>query len=38
MDNSVSSPIRLEEFWAYQVVVLADQISRHTLELSLIHI
>jgi len=32
MDNAASSPIRLEEFWAYQVVVLADQISRHTLE------
>ena len=32
MDNSVSSPIRLDEFWPYQVVVLADQISRHTLE------
>ena len=32
MDSSTTSPIRLEEFWAYQVVVLADQISRHTLE------
>ena len=36
MDSSPLSPIRppihLEEFWAYQVVVLADQVSRHTLE------
>ena len=32
MDNFGSSPIRLDEFWPYQVVVLADQISRHTLE------
>ena len=35
MDTSPSSPIRppihLDEFWAYQVVVLADQVSRHTL-------
>jgi len=32
MDSSASSPIRLDDFWAYQVVVLADQVSRHTME------
>ena len=28
-----SSPINLDSFWAYQVVVLADQVSRHTMEI-----
>ncbi len=32
MDNSSSTHIDLDNFWAYQVVVLADQISRYTLE------
>lgn len=32
MDNSPPSRIGLDNFWAYQVVVLADQISRYTLE------
>ena len=32
MDNSPSNPIKLENFWAYQVVVLADQVSRYNLE------
>jgi len=31
MDNA-SSPINLDSFWAYQVVVLADQVSRYTME------
>jgi len=26
-------PIRLDDFWAYQVVVLADQVSRFTLDI-----
>lgn len=33
MDSSSSAPIALDDFWAYQVVVLADQISRYTLEI-----
>ena len=32
MDNSPPSRIGLDNFWAYQVVVLADQISRHTMD------
>jgi len=32
MDN-VSSPINLDSFWAYQVVVLADQVSRYTMDI-----
>lgn len=28
-----SSPINLDSFWAYQVVVLADQVSRYTMEI-----
>ena len=31
MDNPHASRIDLDNFWAYQVVVLADQISRYTL-------
>ena len=33
MDNSTPSRIRLDNFWAYQVVVLADQVSRYTLDI-----
>ena len=33
MTSQSTSPIRLDEFWAYQVVVLADQVSRYTLEI-----
>ena len=29
--NNASSPINLDSFWAYQVVVLADQVSRYTM-------
>ena len=32
MDSSPSTHIDLDNFWAYQVVVLADQVSRYTLE------
>jgi len=32
MDSSPTTHIELDNFWAYQVVVLADQISRYTLE------
>lgn len=32
MDNSTPSRIGLDNFWAYQVVVLADQVSRYTLD------
>ena len=32
MENSPSTHIELDKFWAYQVVVLADQVSRYTLE------
>ena len=31
MDDETNAHIELENFWPYQVVVLADQISRHTL-------
>ena len=31
MDDETNAHIELEYFWPYQVVVLADQISRHTL-------
>jgi len=31
MDEKSTAHIELENFWPYQVVVLADQISRHTL-------
>jgi len=30
MDETFDNYFRLDEFWPYQVVVLADQISRHT--------
>ena len=33
MDTSSPPPIRLDEFWAYQVVVLADKVSRYTLDI-----
>ena len=33
MDNTSSTRIELDNFWAYQVVVLADQISRYTLDI-----
>jgi DNA-binding MarR family transcriptional regulator len=33
MDNASSPRIGLDSFWAYQVVVLADQVSRYTLEI-----
>jgi DNA-binding MarR family transcriptional regulator len=33
MELQAPSPIRLDDFWAYQVVVLADRVSRHTLEI-----
>lgn len=32
MDTPANPPISLDDFWAYQVVVLADQVSRYTLE------
>lgn len=32
MDKNAAPPIRLDNFWAYQVVVLADQVSRYTLD------
>jgi DNA-binding MarR family transcriptional regulator len=32
MDN-VTPPINLDRFWAYQVVVLADQVSRYTMDI-----
>ena len=32
MDINSPNRIGLDSFWAYQVVVLADQISRHTLD------
>ena len=32
MDSSPSTHIDLDNFWAYHVVVLADQVSRYTLE------
>jgi DNA-binding MarR family transcriptional regulator len=32
MEKTSPPPIRLDSFWAYQVVVLADQVSRYTLE------
>ena len=32
MNSSPSTRIDLDNFWAYQVVVLADQVSRYTLE------
>ena len=32
MDINAPTRIELDNFWAYQVVVLADQISRYTLE------
>ena len=31
MENSTPSRIGLDNFWAYQVVVLADQVSRYTM-------
>ncbi len=31
--SPIRSPIILDDFWAYQVVVLADQVSRHTLDI-----
>lgn len=33
MDSSTPSRIGLDNFWAYQVVVLADQVSRYTLDI-----
>ena len=33
MDKPTPSPIRLDTYWAYQVVVLADQVSRYTLDI-----
>ena len=33
MDNMSPPHIDLDNFWAYQVVVLADQVSRYTLEI-----
>ena len=32
MEKFSPSPISLDNFWAYQVVVLADKVSRYTLE------
>ena len=32
MDKAASTRIGLDNFWAYQVVVLADQVSRYTLD------
>lgn len=32
MATDTVKPIKLDNFWAYQVVVLADQISRYTLD------
>ena len=32
MDKNAPTRIELDNFWAYQVVVLADQVSRYTLE------
>jgi len=32
MDKTSSTRIGLDNFWAYQVVVLADQVSRYTLD------
>ncbi len=33
MSKSSPTRISLDNFWAYQVVVLADQVSRHTLDI-----
>jgi len=33
MDKLPPSPIRLDDFWVYQVVVLADKVSRYTLDI-----
>ena len=33
MEKTVSTRIGLDNFWAYQVVVLADQVSRYTMEI-----
>lgn len=33
MDETTPTRIGLDNFWAYQVVVLADQVSRYTLEI-----
>ena len=33
MDQSPTTRIKLDNFWAYQVVVLADQVSRYTLDI-----
>lgn len=33
MDKTTATRIDLDNFWAYQVVVLADQVSRFTLEI-----
>lgn len=32
MEDIARTPIHLDEFWAYQIVVLADKVSRHTLD------
>lgn len=34
MTNKSPDPIKLSTFWPYQVSVLADQISRHTVEIA----
>lgn len=34
MEQNFSNPIKLSSFWPYQVSVLADQISRHTIEVA----
>ncbi len=33
MSSPPPTPIRLDDFWAYQVVVLADRVSRYTLDI-----
>ena len=33
MNQSPTTRIKLDNFWAYQVVVLADQVSRYTLDI-----
>lgn len=33
MNTSPPAPIRLDDFWGYQVVVLADRVSRYTLDI-----
>lgn len=33
MKDTATTPIHLDDFWAYQIVVLADKVSRHTLDI-----